>query len=188
LKYCNDYGEYFSECVADLPQYGKRITSKLPFKVTFNLYNVFWKSAKKYSYNVSERVNLLSSPFIFDANVDSGKIAFTSRTNSVNMVNNGDVNAPVIITATCTGSGNAIKISKSESVFIELNYNFVSGETITINTENMTIESNLNGNIIKYLSNDSTFFTLDFGVNNISAAIDQPVVVKAEFYNRFVGV
>ena len=80
-----------------------------------------------------------------------------------------------------------IKILKGTE-FLQLDYSFVDGEIITIDTENKTVVSSINGNIIKYLDNASTFFTLDYGGNEIEAAMNEPVVVKAEFYNRFVGV
>lgn len=189
LKYTCDSGVYFSECVPDLPQYGKKISSLMPFLVSFNLYNFYWKSLKKQSFNVFERENLLSSPFIFNTNVDSGKIMLSKRTNKADVVNSGDVNTPLVFSIICAGAGDTIKVSKNETEFLLLNYNFVEGEIITIDTENMTIESSLNANIIKYLSTDSTFFTLELGGNTISAEeINQPVVLKAEFYNRFVGV
>lgn len=193
LYYYNGYKEYFSEAVADIPQFGQRMQNVMMFTCYFNLYRFYWKEAKPTKNNLFYRENHIKGTFQFP-------FVFTTRYSKGNLINLGDVEADWKITITATSNqtlqtlflntGLEIKNNTTGETML-LEYDMTDGEVITIDTENAKVTSSINGNILYALSGSSTFFKLKQGKNEIEATnynTSIPVYINSEFYNRYLGV
>jgi hypothetical protein len=186
LYYTNDYEKYYSECIADIPQFGEYMYTVQPFSITFTLYNFYWKSLKTFNYDVFKRTDLVIGTFTLPC-------VFTSRVNTAEIINGGDVEDESVIKITNLSSSAEAEIqikNNTTSEFIKLNYEMSEGEVITINTEDMTIKNQSGTNLIKYITNDSIFFKLILGINAIEVLNggNSDITAQLTFNQKYVGV
>jgi hypothetical protein len=186
LYYTNDYDKYYSECIADIPQFGDYMYTVQPFSITFTLYNFYWKNVNTLNFEIFKRTDLVIDKFTLPC-------IFTDRTNKADITNNGDVEAESIITITNLSSSADTEIeikNNTTSEFIKLNYEMSANEVITINTENMTIKNQSGTNLIKYITNDSIFFKLIIGINEIEVLNGNNADITAvlSFNEKYIGV
>lgn len=189
LRYGNGLKTYFSEAVAELPQYGGAIANKgLPFSIDFTLYNFFWKDDYKRIDNVLKLVNHIDDSFTFP-------LQFTTLTTIATVTNSGDVPCPLIIKILgiggTVGAEGFTMINNTTGQFITLTYNIIDDEVVTIDTQELTIVSSLNGNILHKITNDSDIdMKLVLGPNlieGINSAGNQ-IIITTEHYDMYVGV
>lgn len=198
LRYSDGRYQYFSECLAELPDYGEVVAQKLlPFTVTLNLYKFYWKAGKADVKDVYTKIKNLKSSFSFPC-------TFSTRSTTANITNTGDISAPMVITVTAkqinedarTGYGFKIANSTTDKYLSFGNdsnnqYGLSDDEVITIDTDDMTITSSINGNVLQYMTADGDFFDVAEGDNVIECVnYDNTIniTVTAEFYKRYVGV
>ena len=192
LKYSDGYRTYFSEAIAELPQFGKRLGNSgktaLPFSVNFYLYNFYWKDDSKNIEHIFKATNHLGNSFMFP-------LVFTTLTTISNVINGGDVECP--LTIKITGRGAAVGddgfnvINNTTGRFIKVEHNITDGEVVTIDTQELTITSNISGNILHKITSDSTLdLKLKLGINEIECLnyASNEIFVTAEYYDMFVGV
>ena len=189
LTYFNGAGKYYALAKpTSLPDFGEQRCWNIEFIVYFTIPRFYWLSEGEIQNNVFARNNILKTPFEFPT-------LFTERTNTAIIVNDGDVETPCVFDiylsdAVSARSAQSIKIiNNSTNKYIELFHSIQQGEIITINTEDATITSNLNGNLITEVTPDSIFFTLARGANDIEAVLSNTnAVVVSKHRCRYMGV
>lgn len=196
LKYSNGFNRYFSEAVADLPQFGERVQNILPFVVDFNLYRFYWKDDYRYDTQVFSRSDKLLGRFTFASLTD--KIIVSEVIPSGTLVNSGDIKTDLIIrvkgtkTPSQTSANKGFKITnEATGEYIQLAYNISNGETVTIDTRECTITSSNGTNLMNCLHVDSTFFRLECGANRLTGSLLNPylgISIETEHYNMRIGV
>jgi len=188
LTYNDGHNTYFSEAIAELPQFGIKTGFGLPFIVYFNLYNFYWKAQDIYINNVFQRTNHLSTLFTLP-------LIITTRTNKSIVINDGDVSCSMIIKITGKGTTAGVDgfkvINNTTGNFIRIAYNIADSEVVTIDTQEITITSSVNGNILHKVTNDSKLdLKLMPGTNEIEGInyASNYISIVAEHYNLYVGV
>jgi len=186
LRYINGNKAYISEAVAELPQFGVKLKHSMPFSINFNLYNFYWKNDYKNIDYIFKLTNNIKGTFEFP-------FVFTTMTTVANVVNDGDVDCPLIIKITGIGSGTGGFEVRNNTTgkYIKLDYNLADGEVITIDTQELTITSSIAGNILHKITSDSTLdLKLAVGVNEIEGInyADNEIAITAEHHNLYVGV
>ena len=193
LYYNNGNHEYFSEAIADIPQFGQRMQNVITFTCYFNLYKFYWKDSKAVSKSLFYREDHIKGTFQFP-------FVFTTRYSKGTLLNVGDTNANLIITITGENADELSTFSLETGLeiknnttgeFMLLDYDISGGEVITIDTDTARITSSLNGNILHTLTGDSTFFKLVRGENEIEVTNYNPsnsVQIQAEFHDCYLGV
>jgi phage-related protein len=110
---------------------------------------------------------------------------------TVNIINDGDIETPVIIEI--RGTANNPKIAnKTTGEFIKINRTLLAGDVLTITTHFGSKGVEINGtNALHYIDLASTFFNLHPGDNVIefsSESVNDDAGVKISFKRRYVGV
>jgi hypothetical protein len=118
-------------------------------------------------------------PFLIDANIAGGTY----------LVNNSG-NIETVPTVTFYGPGKNPKIHNlTTNKFIQLNYEFLSGDVVVIDMKNKTITLNGSSNLFNYQNIESEFWTLIPGDNQIkfSAELNDPNSrVRLEYRDAFI--
>jgi len=109
----------------------------------------------------------------------------------VNIINDGDIETPVIIEI--RGTANNPKIAnKTTGEFIKINRTLLIGDVLTITTHFGNKRVEINGtNALHYIDLASTFFNLHPGDNVIefsSESVNDDAGIKISFKRRYVGV
>ena len=142
----------------------KKKGSYIPFTVQFCADNPYFEDMYESVTNISKREGRLSSPFVLGC-------VFSERLFKNNVINYGDVAIePVFEISSQDGTAcpDGITIKNiTNGDFITLNTDILAGETITVDVKNREITSNLRGNMISSLAEDTTLsrFLLDVGVS-----------------------
>ena len=184
LSYFNGREYYCAPAIAmALPEFGEEMNGVLPFMISICLPGFYWLSANEIKNNIYKRTNTLKSPFILP-------MVFSERINQARINNNGEVATYPIFNITCNedigATGITIKNNTTQK-HITIDYAAEQGETITVNHEEATVTSSTNGNIIKYVTADSDFFTLEPGLNEIESMIPGATVTSLHRC-RYLGV
>lgn len=152
------------------------------FVINITIPSFYFKSFKEVTKDVYRRADMVTGRFTLP-------MVFTKRDSTADIVNKGDVSAFPIFNLHCNEemSENIVIRNDTTNEELQLNYKPVKGERIVIDAEQFKITSNLNGNIIKCLSADSTFFELGKGSVKLSC-LTNGVSVSVNFYERYAGV
>lgn len=185
--YHNGHKEYYAKAYpSELPVFSKVNNRTYQFIVYLDLNSFWWLSPSE----------IIEGVFVREDNIKgllSLPQGFTQRTQGADIYNNGAVSAPleidISIFETFSDSLVIRNATYDLSVTIE-NYTFTEGEIISINMGNAgeyTITSSINGNIIKYLSEESEFFNFEKGYTRLECD-HSGISVVARYRERFLGV
>lgn len=153
--------------------------------------NPFFFGDSPVSVSVYKRVPLLASSFTFP-------MEFSRRVMSAAIVNSGDVPAEPIITikkieSSKTESYNSIALTLALGTeytsTVTLNHTIIAGETVVLDIPNRKVTSNISGNIIGSISEDTVLsdFVIPPGVGMVSVdTVDTGLSVVCEFNNQYV--
>lgn len=179
LCYNDGCKSYYSPARAEeLPVFSKVTNVVYRFIVYFKLCK-FWWYGEKTSVPVMKRENNLFGTFALPR-------AFTKATIGSTVYNGGAVSTPPLF---------AIKVLKARTADFTVSnvtydrhntiesYTAEIGETITVDCEYCTVTSDKNGNLAQYITEDSTFFRLEKGKNEIAfSTADEACAVYREKY------
>lgn len=187
VYYHNGYKEYYAEAYpSELPVFEKLNEHTYRFAIYLDLFAFWWLSSSEIIEGVFVRNDNIKGTFSLPS-------AFTIRNQGADIYNNGAIAAPLIIDISIEESFNETLVIRNAtydlSVIIE-DYTFEKGEIIFINmgtSDEYTIVSSINGNIAKYLSEDSEFFSLEKGYNRLECD-HSGINVVARYRERFLGV
>lgn len=178
LTYKNDNGEWTIKCIPRLPTIG---STKGPNIAQFALYfeaPAFYWEGEAHKWSLYSRCTINIFPLTFP-------LVTTYRQNYTVLDYNGSLEAPPTIIIACNrqdlddvtamGADDVANITITvehggESTSLRLDYtpDKESSEVITIDCDAMTIVSNVNGSLIKYLTIDSDFPVFKTGRNKIT--------------------
>lgn len=179
---------YFTEAIAELPEFGERVGNVLPFVCVFIAYHFYWKDNSVTEAAIASFEDHIKSTFQFP-------LIFTSKTSEANIFNHGDVDADIIITITCSessGTDSVLKIlNHTTEKQIILNYNMTADEVITIDTKNCDITTTKGTALLSKMDSSSEFFKLARGLNHLEVVNTNTNSVYScicKHYNTYVGV
>lgn len=141
------------------------------------------------NYNIFNRKNLITGNFVCPC-------VFTKRITSARIINNGTMSIypRIKIYDVCSNgkydlNNTLTVINKTTNSFIKLNYTTTDTETITIDFEDRSITSDINGDISYYLDKNcylSDFFVIS-GENEICIENETSRQISANclFFNRY---
>lgn len=192
LYYTENGVTYFSEARCFLPVWGtKQVQGKQTFTAEFELYKFYWKAENKLKRLLYEKKDMLKDTFTLP-------MVFTEITDSAFVYNYGDIECGYVMTVFCPYNDENEVTSFTVSNItagtkLHFDYALSPGEKVTVKSSQteFTVTSSKSGNIIHKLSDDSDFFTLEKGKNNIRISTDNTAVTltaKIEFYNTYTGV
>ncbi len=188
LYYKVNNKSYFTEVLPLRPVVGESVQNILNYIVYFKRISPMWKEERQIKENIYELTKKLKTTFTLPCE-------FSQRANKVEILNGGDIPCGCVLTVKGMGESNAtagIKIiNKTTEKEIYLDYLISEGEEVVIDTNEYTVTSSINGNIINRLVSSSEFFKLDVGVNelevvNLDAGFE--VLASVAFYNVVLGV
>ncbi len=172
--------------VSEASRYGKYM--RFVFQLTADM--PYFESVYSKKADIYHIIKLIGPAFYFPTML--GKTVDTAS-----IMNLGDKKCePVlyiinnsILKSGSAGKGIEIK-NKTNGAFLKLGTNTLKNEIITIDIPNRTIESNLRGNMLYCISEDTYLnsFVFDTGVNTISVAnhnTNEKITVAAEFFPRY---
>ena len=190
IYYHNGAKEYYAEAYpSSLPTFSKLNNHTYQFIVYLDLNAFWWLSPSEIRKGVFVREDNIKGQLSFPQ-------AFTVRHQGAEIYNNGAVATPLEIDISVLSDFKESLIIRNTtydlSVVIE-DYSFTSGEIISLNmgvNDEYTIKSSLNGNIVKYLTEDSEFFRLEKGYNLIECGNDTALALSIvlRYRERFPGV
>lgn len=185
VYYFNGAHEYYAKAFpSQLPKYTKKSNTTCMFSVTLDICGFYWLSPHEIVNGVFERSDNLYGTFTLPR-------PFTKRSQGAKLINGGSVPVPPVFEITTERSLAARDITitnESYSSFIKLqSYAIAANEIITIDCSGCTAESTVNGNIVKYISDDSSFFMVELGENSLICN-DSELTVKIRWRERFLGV
>ena len=188
LIYENGNRRYFTEAIAELPEFGERTGRVQLFSCKFIAYRFFWKDYFKTKAVVVSFQNHIRSTFTFP-------LVFTTKISKAIIPNSGVIPAEPVIEIQCTKSGANGGIltiyNHTTGKRIILNYDMTAGERLVIDTSACDIVSDQNGNLLKYMNPESEFFKLQQGANELEVTNTDPDCVYScicKHYNTYVGV
>ena len=187
VYYHNGDREYYAEAYASgLPAFEKLNNHTYRFVVYLDMFAFWWLSPSE----------IIEGVFVREDNIKGSLSlpqAFTIKKQGADIYNNGAIATPLVIDISVHETFSETLVIRNAtydlSVVIE-NYTFAEGEIITINmgtSDDYTITSSINGNIVKYLSEDSEFFNLEKGYNRLECN-RVGISVVARYRERFLGV
>ena len=187
VYYHNGNREYYAEAYASgLPAFEKINNHTYRFVVYLDLFAFWWLSPSEINEGVFVRENNIKGSLLLPQ-------AFTVRTQGADIYNNGAIAVPLVIDISVHEAFKETLVVRNAtydlSVAIE-DYSFAKDEIISINmgtSDEYTITSSINGNIIKYLSEESEFFSLERGYNRLECD-HSGISVVARYRERFLGV
>ena len=187
IYYHNGDKEYYAEAYpSSLPTFSKLNNHTYQFIVYLDLNAFWWLSPSEINEGVFVRKDNIKGSLSLPQ-------AFTIKEQGADIYNNGAVATPVVIDISVHEAFSETLVIRNVtydlSVVIE-NYTFAKDEIISINmgtSDEYTIISSVNGNIVKYLSEDSEFFNLEKGYNRLECN-RVGISVVARYRERFLGV
>lgn len=110
---------------------------------------------------------------------------------AINIINNGDVGAPVTIKITGTATNPKIT-NNTIGEYIKINRTLTIDDTLVITTAFGDKRVELNGdNVFHYIDMGSTFFNLEIGDNLIELQTDEvsdTANIELSYRNRYIGI
>ena len=187
IYYHNGDREYYATAYpSSLPTFSKLNNHTYQFIAYLDLNAFWWLSPSEINEGVFVRENNIKGSLSLPQ-------AFTTRKQGADIYNNGAVATPLDIDISIHEAFSETLVIRNAtydlSVIIE-DYTFTKGEIITINmgtSDDYTITSSINGNIVKYLSEESEFFHLEKGYNRLECD-HAGISVVARYRERFLGV
>lgn len=187
IYYHNGHREYYAKAFpSELPVFEKLNNRTYRFAIYLDLYAFWWLSPAEINEGVFIRQNNIIGTLSLPQ-------AFTIRCQGADVYNNGAISTPLVIDISIHEDFSEriviTNVTYDLSVVIE-NYTFTKDEIISINmgtSDDYTVTSSINGNIIKYLSEESEFFFLERGYNRLECN-HSGISVVARYRERFLGV
>jgi phage-related protein len=184
VRYHNGAREYYAKALPTLPTFNKISNTVYQFIIYLEISKFYWLSSTDIVQGVFRTINNIYGEDI------SLPRPFSLREQGADIYNHGSVAAPLIIELTATESFTDTIVIKNTTYNKEIrieNYSVTAGEVITINTDEYTVTSSLNGNIISYISENSELFNLPCGLTRIECErVGLTIVTK--YRERFLGV
>ena len=140
----------------------------LPFAMQFVCDDPFFESSMAYDVPVYKIIPMLSSEFVFP-----GEFSVRVTRRNVELKANVELEPVIIITAGSNPSGNLKIINHTSGEYLELDYEPLSGECITVDVKNRKIYNQDGQNLLNYLTDESFFdgFHLYPGDNDVEVVI-----------------
>lgn len=180
--------QYKALALADVPDFGDIKGNSITFNINFTLPKFYWYGGSQNIAPLFKQENYLKTEFTLP-------LILTQRTGGAEITNSGDVPSPFTIEihsdSLTTETGGVRITNTTTGEYLFLDYSVSKNEVVNIDTEEMTITSNINGNIIRYLDRGSNFFTLAVGKSRIIAVnnnADNHITTTLKFYDRYIGV
>ena len=144
----------------------------------------YWLSSEEYVQGIYKKAD----------NVCGETVAFpralTILESGADIYNRGSSEVPLVIEIVAeesfTDTITIKNVTYSKQIDVE-NYTATKGEVITIDSDEQSILSSINGNIVKYLSASSELFNLPLGYTRIECE-REGITVVAKYRERFLGV
>lgn len=197
LTYTNDIGTWTIAAVPRLPTVGKPSVGRLISTAVFEFEapSFYWTAAAEKTAPLYRRQDLITFPFTLPA-------VWTERLMSADVMNNGSLDAPPVIIIGGEGVGAGLQEVGEKKITITvanaagreqkfiLNYTPQKGETVMVDCDKMTVSSDMNGNLIKYLDIASDFPVVSVGKNTITLTNSTGRVINAvlKWHDREVGI
>lgn len=163
-----------------------------PFVFQFTADSPYFLDMENRTIAVFKRIDQITPSFSFP-------LVFTRRDNEADIVNAGDSNTEPIFyiyntaraASTYSDEYGIEIVNQTTGASIFLLYHTQDGEVITIDIPRRKISSDVNGNIINCISDDTFLsdFTLTPGTNHITVTnhnIDENIEVMCEYSSRYV--
>lgn len=187
VYYHNGHREYYAKALpSELPVFNKLNNHTYQFAIYLDLRAFWWLSPSEINEGVFVRENNIKGSLSLPQ-------PFTVRKQGADIYNNGAIAVPLVIDISIHEAFKETLVIRNAtydlSVVIE-NYSFTKDEIISINmgtSDDFTVTSSVNGNIIKYLSEESEFFSLEKGYNRLECD-HSGISVVARYRERFLGV
>lgn len=181
LCYNNGYKSYYSPAYAEgLPTFSKLENKTYRFVIYFKLYK-FWWYGPLVSRPVMKRADNVYGTFSLPR-------ALTVSTIGAIIQNGGTAAAEPIFKIKFAKARTAdfaiTNATYQKHIKIE-SYSVAAGEILTVNCGDCSVTSDVNGNIIEYLSEDSTFFNIEVGKNDITFSGEDEASV--EYREKYIG-
>lgn len=184
LLYFDGKKQYQAAAIAEIPSCGDVEGLCISFNVNFTLYRFFWEDFYE-TQLLFDRKNEVTDKFTLPC-------VFTSRKLETTFQNKTDFAVYPVITiqALSAAENKTVKIKNlttGEEISID-GYTFVSGEMITIDCENYSVQSDINGNILNQM-NDFESWCLKAGANSVQCLNGgASVAIAIKFFVKYVGV
>ena len=188
MEYFDGKNKYTASVLVDgTVNIGKVINNIVaPFSFNLIIPGFYFKAEQPTIQKLYEREDLIKGTF----EIPEEGIMFTKRTNRAHIKNNGGVAVHPLLELKCVEekTENGIEIyNNTTGEYIKLNYQPTAGEAITVDCENITVISSLNGNIISTVTPDSTFFKYKKGTTEVEVKT-HGVTVTSSFKELYTGV
>lgn len=193
IRYENDSGSWEIKIVIDgVPSFpsgqGNRSETFQRTLVNLSAPNPYWQDPYITSEPLTAWIGKFKFPFKFP-------VKFGERANRVTIVNDGDVETPVLIRFKGPAT-NPVVTNETTGEFIKVNRILTTHDVLEVNTAfgNKTVEivtGATRTNVFNYIDQDSKFFSLQTGDNIISfgsADVDSKGSVAIEYKKRYLGV
>ena len=179
---------YKTPAIAEIPTFGGIKGLTLEFSLSFKMYRFFWYNATEKITPIYKIIPHVSTPFTLP-------MVLSSRIDGNTLSNSGDVPTPFILSIFVNGlapTAGGIHIRNATTgEILKINYIASVGETIVIDTEEMTATSDKNGNVIRYIDRTSNFFNIPVGeseIKTINTDTDTAIIANVSYYERYIGV
>lgn len=184
VRYYNGDAEYYAKALPSLPVYAKVNNFTYQFIIYLEISKFYWLSAEEIVQGIYRKTdNVFGEELMFPR-------ALTILEQGADIYNMGSVEVPVIIEIAASESFTdtiTIKnVTYNKQIVIE-NYTVTEGEVITIDTDEQTVTSSIQGNIIAYLSENSELFNLPLGYTRIECEREGLTIVS-KYRERFLEV
>lgn len=188
MEYFDGRNKYTASVLVDgTVNIGKVINNIVaPFSFNLIIPGFYFKAEKPTIQKLYEREDLVKGTF----EIPEEGIMFTKRTNRAYIKNKGGVAVHPLLELKCVEekTEKGIEIyNNTTGEYIKLNYQPTAGEAITVDCENITVISSLNGNIISTVTPDSTFFKYIKGTTEVEIKT-HGVTVTSSFKELYTGV
>lgn len=188
MEYFDGKNKYTATVLIDgTVNIGKAINNIVaPFLFNIIIPGFYFKAEEITTHRLYAREDLIKGTF----EIPEEGIMFTKRKNSATVKNNGGVAVYPLFELKCveekTEKGIEIHNITTDE-YIKLDYQPSVGETITIDCENITVVSSINGNIIRTVTPDSTFFKYKKGNTDVEIRT-HGVMITSSFNELYTGV
>lgn len=170
-----DFGEKKRKLVCRSSHFtpGERNSKYMRFVIVFSSDMPYFYGFDEEREYIRKREDVVSKSFVLPCVV-------TTRRTENDIIVNGDVESEPIFEITCIkpaseqGAGGITVLNETSGEAIKLCLYFLQDEVIEVDIENRKITSNMRGNMIKYISDDTFLhkFKLQQGANHIKVISD----------------
>lgn len=190
LTYFTGSRYYLTKAIAYAPVFDVRRGYCLPFSIKFVSPSFYWLDKRKTEKDIISYTPLLRT-FNFNPS------AMFSQTTAQADIYNYNIPTPFKIIITGRGGTShseygIIVTNETTGEFIKIEKDVGNGEVITIDTDSATITSSTEGNIMTYVSDDSSPDMMLASGNNLIKAenlnVNNTITAVVAYRNRYVGV